>query len=1094
MKKQTILSLFAAGIFFLAAVFTGCPSPTVTPSAPKDITITYDAGAKGTFENGESTITQSAKQGKTFDLITPTVTDSDIYTFVNYTIDDTDTVYKAGKTFKKDTTLVAHYAVISPTNLVITKDFHAEHVSLTWDHPSDLVTYKLKITDLTQSNPEPLQMLTADTKSKTFTLTHSHTYKIEVCAEYDSELSAYVEGTVNMVGFFTVTYDAGNKGNFNGQSTVTVQVDEGTPFTADKIPTINNQYVTIFEFDNYTIDDTDNQITANYTLTKDITLKANYTVIAPTNLTLTKKNEEATIMTVQFEHPSDQNIFTIEVTDITQNAGNLSSPKTITGAGKTNDVAGLKYSHTYNVTVKAVCEGVSSDSTPPVSITMETFYTVYYDAGLRGTINGSQTYSVQVDRGTPFTAVAPTIMSNYQNIFKFKHYIIDNDPSKILTDNYNVRSNISIQAVYYVVPPSNVKTYITEPFDLKVTFDHPIEDPAAKGVKFEILLEDITYQTPVAISEQQTAKIWTTNQLRYRHAYKVSVSTICESEESERIAIEFCPTEPANVPVLLLMYMDGDNNLNDPIFFDLNEAEYGLYQAGAAAENVKVFALFDGGPRQGDGYENQFGFEDTRLLELGPHSGEVYTVKQGQLYITQQGQLLSDTTIDRSYDADWLAVNEAEMNEKQTLKFFLEWATDRYNAGKIILQFSNHGGGPRSYMPKELILPNGEKTELNNMYGRRSMCWDDTTGGSECFLKTSDLSDVFDELGFGSTKQKIEMIMEDVCLGGSIEEAYEVKDYANYFLASPNNIPGFGFDYTNLVKTLCANANSSNLSEILGNAVIQQYAADYAWSDAQWLAYIKTNYPLPDSCPNSFQSLQDFAIWYYTYLIGEEGLTSEQASESIYRMALNISLQVNVSTLSLIDLSKLANLQTAIDGLAQELLDNASVNCSNIWADEQGNLVTNPDNAVYSLNRLVLIRGEALRPFDNIKYQGSYSWLYDIGTMLDTMAGIANIDGWTELLTQVTNVRQALVASVKACWRDGLFYGPTYSTIVDTNILCSNTNVPYGLTISGETVKIVNYNGQNYLDDGDYPSWYTDLKFGQDCKWNDLLQAIFPSN
>lgn len=1090
MKKQTILSLFAAGIFFLAAVFTGCPSPTVTPSAPKDITITYDAGAKGTFENGESTITQSAKQGKVFDLITPTVTDSDIYTFVNYTIDDTDTVYKAGKTFKKDTTLVAHYAVISPTNLVITKDFHAEHVSLTWDHPSDLVTYKLKITDLTQSNPEPLQMLTADTKGiQDIALFHSHTYKIEVCAEYDSELSAYVEGTVNMVGFFTVTYDAGNKGNFNGQSTVTVQVDEGTPFTADKIPTINNQYVNIFEFDNYTIDDTDNQITANYTLTKDITLKANYTVIAPTNLTLTKKNEEATIMTVQFEHPSDQNIFTIEVTD----AADSSSIQTITGSGKTKDVTGLVYSHTYNVTVWAVCEGVSSDSITPVSITMKTFYTVYYDAGLRGTINESQTYSVQVDRGTPFTAVDPEIKTNYQNIFEFKHYIIDNDPSKILTDNYNVRSNISIQAVYSVVPPSNVKTYITEPFDLKVTFDHPIADPAAKGVKFEILLEDISYQTPVAISEQQTAKIWTTNQLRYRHAYKVSVSTICESEESERITIEFCPTEPANVPVLLLMYMDGDNNLNDPIFFDLNEAEYGLYQAGAAADNVKVIALFDGGPRQGDGYENQFGFADTRLLELGPHSGEVYAVKQGQLYITQQGQLLSDKTIDRSYDADWLEGREVEMNEKQTLKFFLEWATDRYNAGKIILQFSNHGGGPRSYMPKELILPNGEKTELNNMYGRRSMCWDDTTGGSECFLKTSDLSDVFDELGFGSTKQKIEMIMEDVCLGGSIEEAYEVKDYANYFLASPNNIPGFGFDYTNLVKTLCSNANDSNLSEILGNVVIQQYAADYAWSDAQWLEFYHEGYS------NHFETLEDFGNYLYSYLIQQGGFTQAQASEYIYDLALNISVQAKVSTLSLIDLSKLADVKTAIDAVAQEILDNANTNCTKIFLQPNENnngysIVYESGENTIPVNRMELLSNMALDYIRPINYQGTYSWLYDIGYMSDTMAYWANNDDWTSLKDKLRNLDQALNTSVIASWRDGAFFGPTYSTFTTTNILCSSDNSYYGLTISGETFKYTVEGTQATVVDGDYPSWYTDLKFGQDCKWNDLLQACFPNN
>ena len=1080
MKKQTILSLFAAGIFFLAAVFTGCPSPTVTPSAPKDITITYDAGAKGTFENGESTITQSAKQGKAFDLITPTVTDSDIYTFVNYTIDDTDTVYTAGKTFKKDTTLVAHYAVISPTNLVITKNKEATKIDVSWDHPSDLVTYEIKITDLT--NSEVQQPLTANTKGmQDIALTHSHTYKIEVCAEYDSELSAYVEGTVNMVGFFTVTYDAGNKGNFNGQSTVTVQVDEGTPFTADKIPTINNQYVNILEFDNYTIDDTDNQITANYTLTEDITLKANYTVIAPSNLTLTKKNEEATIITVQIEHPSDQNIFTIEVTD----AADSSSKQTITESGKTKDVTGLEYSHTYNVTVWAVCEGDSSEKIGD-SLPMFTYYTVTYDAGDKGTFEGNKkTISVQADRGILFNAdKIPTIKDNYNNIYEFANYTINNT-STVLTSNYQLTGNITLKAAYNLIPPKAL-TVTGDTNGMLISFEHDSDSPS---LRFKILIENQTHPNQAPITVTQSAKTYTTSKISFGDTYSVKVSTLYNSDESTIKSESYTVNTKLPIPVLFLMYMDGDNNLNDPIFFDLNEAEYGLAKAGTDADKVKIITLFDGGPRQGDGYENAFGFTETKLLELGPQNGEIYSTQQGQLYITPEGQLLSNNTIDRSSEADWLSTGEVDMSDKQTLLNFLTWATERYDADSIILQFSNHGGGPRSYMPKEVILPNGEKIKLHDTYGRRSMCWDDTTGGSEYFLKTSDLSYVFDELGFGTSKSKIKMIIEDVCLGGSIEEAYEIKNYADYLLASPNTIPGFGMDYVNLVNTLCAKATTSGLyntnAELFAKSVITKYKADYAESNSFWCDMVKQYLGW------NVSSLQEL------YNKCEEMYGSANANSALNYYLYTLSTLADVSTLSLIKLSDLNTVVSTLNNAVQEFLVYADTNCTNYFYDtDSGRIVNQASETTVPIKLKDVFVSEVLLPGDAIYYQGTYSWLHDLGYVLDVMNTIANNEGLTNLKSKSSLARTALTLVIKQAWRDG--WGlDTYSTLSsgENSWLGSQPVYQYGLTISGEVLKTeLQEDGKYHVVNGYHPTWYTDLKFGQDCKWNDLLQACFPNN
>lgn len=1089
MKKQTLLSLFAAGTFLLAAIFTGCPSPTVTPEppapAPKEyITITYDAGEKGTFENGESTITQQVEKGKAFTLKTPTVTLSDIYTFKNYTIDDTSNAYAAGATFTKNTTLKAQYAVISPTNLVITKNAHATQVSLTWEHPSDSVTYKLKITDLTQTNPDPLQMLTADTKNTSFSLTHSHEYKIEVCAEYVSELSAYIEGTVNMVGFFTVTYDAGTKGNFNGQQTIEVQVDEvaegTTYFTADKFPSINNTYVNILEFDKYTIDDTGTKIEANHELTKDITLKANYTVIAPTNLTLTKKNEEATIITVQIEHPSDQNIFTIEVTD----AADSSSKQTITESGKTKDVTGLEYSHTYNVTVWAVCEGDSSEKIGD-SLPMFTYYTVTYDAGDKGTFEGNKkTISVQADRGILFNAdKIPTIKDNYNNIYEFANYTINNT-STVLTSNYQLTGNITLKAAYNLIPPKAL-TVTGDTNGMLISFEHDSDSPS---LRFKILIENQTHPNQAPITVTQSAKTYTTSKISFGDTYSVKVSTLYNSDESTIKSESYTVNTKLPIPVLFLMYMDGDNNLNDDIFFDLNEAEYGLAKAGTDADKVKIITLFDGGPRQGDGYENAFGFTETKLLELGPQNGEIYSTQQGQLYITPEGQLLSNNTIDRSSEADWLSTGEVDMSDKQTLLNFLTWATERYDADSIILQFSNHGGGPRSYMPKEVILPNGEKIKLHDTYGRRSMCWDDTTGGSEYFLKTSDLSYVFDELGFGTSKSKIKMIIEDVCLGGSIEEAYEIKNYADYLLASPNTIPGFGMDYVNLVNTLCAKATTSGLydtnAELFAKSVITKYKADYAESNSFWCDMVKQYLGL------NVSSLQEF------YNKCEEMYGSENASSAFNYYLYTLSTLADVSTLSLIKLSNLDTVVSTLNNAVQEFLVYADTNCTNYFYDaDSGRIVNQASETTVPIKLKDVFVSEVLLPGDAIYYQGTYSWLHDLGYVLDVMNTIANNEGLTNLKSKSSLARTALTLVIKQAWRDG--WGlDTYSTLSsgEDSWLGTQPVYQYGLTISGEALKTeLQADGKYHVVNGYYPTWYTDLKFGQDCKWNDLLQACFPN-
>ena len=354
---------------------------------------------------------------------------------------------------------------------------------------------------------------------------------------------------------------------------------------------------------------------------------------------------------------------------------------------------------------------------------------------------------------------------------------------------------------------------------------------------------------------------------------------------------------------LVVMYMDGDNDLNDPIFMDMNEVEYGLYQirnsdgsSFSGFDSVNVVALWDGA----SSFENpdgstgtpQIGNAGTYIYELGRDYDNSTT------YTTSPGCVLSSDTQNLSYTAPWLvgttqtistslpnnAHGELNMGDKQTLINFLKWVNARYTATKgVILQFSDHGGGPRSV--RYVKTADGRTIKVGDTSGRRALCWDEYS--SSAFLKTKDVSDALQDAGYASNKAA--MILMDVCLGSSLEDAYQFKDYANYLAASPNNIPGLGLDYVNLMKSFTLNTTI----EAVGQKIVEDYKKQYGNNTTLWNNYAQAlgvNYNSLNS------SAQAYIEWF-----GHVGFT----------------------TFTITDLTKIADVKTAIDSLCNLLLSDA---------------------------------------------------------------------------------------------------------------------------------------------------------------------------
>ncbi len=523
---------------------------------------------------------------------------------------------------------------------------------------------------------------------------------------------------------------------------------------------------------------------------------------------------------------------------------------------------------------------------------------------------------------------------------------------------------------------------------------------------------------------------------------------------------------------LFVMYMDGDNNLNDPIYLDLNETEKGLAE-NSNRNNIKIVALWDGWDFESGNKDDETSFFDqtpssfkiereaTLLLELGADSNTLYG-SDGSVY--WKGCELSSITKNLSYTAPWIVSKasidtpisggEVNMGDVQTLTNYLKWVNAHYKANKgIILQFSNHGGGPRS-------------VNLKDNFGRRSMCWDETSG-SDCFLKTSDVSKSLKEAGFG-TDNKVKMIMEDVCLGGSLEEAYELKDYAEYYIGSPNTIPGMGFDYIAFVNSLTSTATI----EEIGGKLIKSYKNDYTWTTSDWNKFFTEN-------PNLNGS-------------GVSGLL-----KSVYNPSL--------STLSFIDLSKIEAVKTAVEEYAT-LVKAASDDDElvKVGTDgkyyEVGQSQTIPENATF-VPITEAVKYHTAYYGDPLYYNGTFGSLKDLGFMafyLNALYAQTSNTTWINILEKANAIKDALNNAIIACWRDG-YGGPTYyknpqdEANSEENDSYYGNSLGLGLTINCSCwVPHTRADGKDYLYE-EFVDWYrNELAFGKDCSaWTNLIEEWF---
>jgi parallel beta-helix repeat protein len=208
-------------------------------------------------------------------------------------------------------------------------------------------------------------------------------------------------------------------------------------------------------------------------------------------------------------------------------------------------------------------------------------------------------------------------------------------------------------------------------------------------------------------------------------------------------------SDPYHLQWTVLLYLNGDNDLEAYMFDTVSN----LVAAGGSPR-ANVLALVDGYQTPGS-------------------SGTV-------LYNLSHGRATPIAA------PEVVAGGERNMGDKQTLVDFASWARRAYPAHHTMLSIVDHGGG---WAPNvEAFIDGGLARQRDWGAGGSGLSWDFSSLasiGDYDYIDGPELREALQAIA-GDNIKKLDVLFLDVCLMGLLEVAYQVKDYASFFVSSQN--------------------------------------------------------------------------------------------------------------------------------------------------------------------------------------------------------------------------------------------------------------------------------------------------------------------
>ena len=234
----------------------------------------------------------------------------------------------------------------------------------------------------------------------------------------------------------------------------------------------------------------------------------------------------------------------------------------------------------------------------------------------------------------------------------------------------------------------------------------------------------------------------------------------------------------------LMVYLDGDNNLEEQALADFNEME-----AALAHDGVQIVALFD----RSSSYTTACGnWTDTRLYEVSHDTNP------------------SAFSSRRLEDPDGLGITlnepvELNMGSGETLKKFVAFCKKAYPADRTALILWDHGSG---WLPPK----HDGQSPIS-----RAVAYDEESKSDALSMK---------EIAWALNGEKVDLLGFDACLMADMEVAWEVKDVADFMVASQALEPGSGWNYTEFLNRFNGLPAESKGPVGLGTSIAETYLAE----------------------------------------------------------------------------------------------------------------------------------------------------------------------------------------------------------------------------------------------------------------------------
>jgi len=258
------------------------------------------------------------------------------------------------------------------------------------------------------------------------------------------------------------------------------------------------------------------------------------------------------------------------------------------------------------------------------------------------------------------------------------------------------------------------------------------------------------------------------------------------------VGLLLCTVVPplhANPCWTVMVYLDGDNNLESAAVDDLNEME-----AVGSTSKVNIVVQFDRSP----GYDNTNGnWENTKRY---------YVTKDPNGY---------DNTIVSTEVANMGEINMGDPNE---LVNFVTWAQTNYAADHYLLVLWDHGSGWKS-----------------GSGPIKWVCIDDTDND---YLSIKEVGQALDTVT-NNGDYPLDIVGFDACFMGMVEVDYEIMPYAHYRVGSEEYEPGDGWDYLRFLYYLVHNPYASPAA--LSKEIVKTYMNFYGTSGYETQSAVHLN-------------------------------------------------------------------------------------------------------------------------------------------------------------------------------------------------------------------------------------------------------------